>query len=93
MWHYGCKDCAVKEPLKCQTCETGRFLGDCEAAIDLISWYLHHYHQADFGHQEMIGDLQTMIGDIQQVGFVAEFHRRELLEIERRVDTWLYQVI
>lgn len=93
MWHYVCKECAAKEPAKCEECEVGRFVGDCEAAIDLIAWYLNHYHHANIGHQEMITHLQSIIGDVRRTRRIADSHRRGLQEVERRVDSWLYQVI
>lgn len=93
MWHFRCKKCATKEEQKCRVCEVGRFLSDCKAAIELVSWYLHEYHHADLGHHRLLARLQTIAATVEQAERVDECHRREFREIESRVDSWLYQPI
>jgi hypothetical protein len=91
MWHFRCKKCATKVDEQCRVCEIGRFLSDCKAAIELVSWYLYEYHHADLGHHRIIARLQSIVAQVEQSGRIDEAQRREFGEIERRVDSWLYQ--
>jgi hypothetical protein len=93
MWHFRCKNCKVKVEENCHTCEVRRFLQDCQAAIDLIGWYLRDYHRANFGHREMLTQLESVVTAIQAAGEVDDTHRTVLRQIEQRVDSWLYQPI
>ena len=93
MWHFRCKNCQTKVIETCQTCEVQRFVRDCQAALDLIGWYLDSYHHANFGHREMMTQLESIITSVQQSGQIAESHRTALHQIEQRVDHWLYQSI
>ncbi|NLX97166.1 MAG: hypothetical protein GXY83_13410 [Rhodopirellula sp.] len=93
MWHFRCKNCDNREEQKCKDCEVRRFLDDCHEAIQLICWYRYDYHRANFGHQEMLSKLEDIVTDVQQHGRISETDRDQLGEIERRVDSWLYQAI
>jgi len=93
MWHFRCKNCQIKEPEKCKSCEIRRFLMDCEAASDLIGWYWSAYHRADLGHREMIARLRAIMAAVQETSRIEETHRTALREIEQRVDSWLHQTI
>jgi len=91
MWHFRCKDCQVKVVENCQTCQVRRFLQDCQAAMDLIAWYLNTYHRANLGHREMMAQLQAVMAAVQETSQVDESHQTILRDIEQRVDSWLYQ--
>ncbi len=93
MWHFRCKNCESKHEEDCRTCEVRRFLQDCQAAIDLITWYLNTYHRANLGHREMIARLEQIMAGVQEADQIAETHRTDLREIEQRVDSWLYLAI
>lgn len=93
MWHFRCKQCPSRVLEDCQSCEVQRFVRDCQAAVDLIGWYLDSYHQANFGHREMISQLDAILAAVQRSGQIREADRAALRDIEQRVDHWLYQTI
>jgi hypothetical protein len=93
MWHFRCKKCPNRSEQDCQACEVKRFIDDCRAAIELLDWYQHEYHEADFGHEEMMAELRSLAEEAFRTRRVTEIQRKIFEEIEARVDRWLYQLI